>query len=181
MFIFRLLKASTKLKLLDLRGSSSIKCHTIQCLPATDLQQLYLSLSSVAKYTGIEIIMAKVKQGVCLCVCAWGSLSLGDWSLLTKSLKLTPFSLKLCLCNRIVIKFAHVCAQAYTHMHTHTQTHAHACMHTNTHANTHLYIYTHIQTHTQTHTGTFCTLFILSNPTWKLRIFCHPAVAAQST
>ncbi|KAK2141372.1 hypothetical protein LSH36_1113g00011 [Paralvinella palmiformis] len=58
-FLHRLLKASTKLKLFDLRGSSSIKCHTIQCLPATDLQQLYLSLSSVAKYTGIEIIMAK--------------------------------------------------------------------------------------------------------------------------
>ncbi len=58
--ISRLLKTSCKLKLLDIWGSSSIHIETLQMLPVTDLEQLYISQSSVAKYTGIEIIMQKV-------------------------------------------------------------------------------------------------------------------------
>jgi len=55
-----LLKTSFGLKTLDIRGCTSVTCESLQSLPVTDLQQLFISSSSAAKYEGIEIIMTKV-------------------------------------------------------------------------------------------------------------------------
>ena len=57
---FRLLKNACKLKLLDLRGCTHLTSTGLQTLAATDLQSLFISQSSIAKYEGIEIIMQKV-------------------------------------------------------------------------------------------------------------------------
>ena len=62
----RLLKSSHSLKLLDLRGSGQVTVQGIQQLPVTDLQHLFLSQSSIAKYDGIEVIVQKVKVNQCL-------------------------------------------------------------------------------------------------------------------
>lgn len=57
--LHRILKRSFGLKLLDLRGCTNITCNSLQSLPIKNLQRLYVSGSSAAKYEGIEIIMTK--------------------------------------------------------------------------------------------------------------------------
>jgi len=58
--IFRILKRSHCLKLLDLRGWAGLNGDCLQSLPVSDLERLYISGCSLAKYEGIEIIMSKV-------------------------------------------------------------------------------------------------------------------------
>ncbi|XP_064647209.1 F-box/LRR-repeat protein 6-like isoform X2 [Lineus longissimus] len=58
-FLQRMLKTSSHLKLLDLRSCCSVTNHGIQHLPATHLQQLFISQCSIARFEGIQVIMQK--------------------------------------------------------------------------------------------------------------------------
>ena len=57
----RILKRSHGLRVLDLRGWTGLNGECLQSLPITDLEKLYISGCSLAKYEGIEIIMTKVE------------------------------------------------------------------------------------------------------------------------
>lgn len=70
-FLHRILKRSYALKLLDIRGCTSVTCESLQSLPITDLEQLFISSSSAAKYEGIEIIMTKWQHSLIVLDLSW--------------------------------------------------------------------------------------------------------------
>lgn len=69
--VFRILKRSHCLKLLDLRGWAGLNGDCLQSLPVSDLERLYISGCSLAKYEGIEIIMSKVNHCPWLHTLSW--------------------------------------------------------------------------------------------------------------
>ncbi|CAH1786612.1 unnamed protein product [Owenia fusiformis] len=58
-FLRRVLKNATKLKLLDLRGCCQITHSGLRNIIAADLEHLYISNCSVARYESIELILMK--------------------------------------------------------------------------------------------------------------------------
>ncbi|XP_041370677.1 F-box/LRR-repeat protein 6-like isoform X2 [Gigantopelta aegis] len=75
-FISRLLLTSTQLRLLDLRGCGNVTCEGLLHLPITNLQQLYISQSPIAKsncYSDFEPMIQKWRHSLIELDLSWNS------------------------------------------------------------------------------------------------------------
>jgi len=97
--LYRLVKTSTKLKLLDLRGWPQLTCADLQSLPATDLAELYISRCSVTKDEVLEILVAKWQHSLVELDVSWNNHSEAALDMAARCLAGNPSTSKLEVLN----------------------------------------------------------------------------------
>ncbi|XP_033105110.1 F-box/LRR-repeat protein 6-like [Anneissia japonica] len=88
--LLRLLKTSSKLKHLDLRGCTHITADVLQKLSLDNLEQLFISQCSVSKYEGIAVIVQKWMHSLIELDLSWNVFPGMSLDIAMKKLSSTP-------------------------------------------------------------------------------------------